>query len=268
MLKNQKRYMQERHRNRLQYFNEQKESTKMSVLPYISNHFTFRSGSRVLEIGCGEAGNLHPFLEIGCECYGIELLEESFKDANQFYAEDPLKAHLHLIRKDIYDVEPEELGGLFDVIFLRDVIEHIPNQEKFMAQLKKLMHPEGVAFFAFPPWRNPFGGHQQVCNNKWLSKIPYLHLLPNKIYASVLKKGGETQERICDLLDVKETGISINRFKKIIRKENYKVIEKTHYLINPNYKIKFGLTPRKVWKIFQIPLLQDFYTTAVYFLLK
>jgi len=260
--------MQERHKNRLQYFNEQRASAEMSVLPYIHKHFTLKPGTRVLEIGCGEAGNLYPFLEIGCECFGVELLETNINNAQQFYAENPLKKHLHLLHKDIYETEPEELGGLFDVIFLRDVIEHIPHQDRFMAHLKKFMTPEGVAFFAFPPWQNPFGGHQQVVENKWLSKTPYLHLLPKKIYAYVLKKGKESEGKINSLLDIKNTGMSIRNFNKIIRKENFYVVEKTHYLINPNYKIKFGLTPRKVWKIFQIPLLQDFYTTTVYYLLK
>jgi len=260
--------MQERHRDRLQYFNEQKESTRISVLPYIQKHVPLKPGTRVLEIGCGEAGNLYPFLETGCECYGVELLEGSIRNANEFYAGNPQKEHLHLLSKDIYEVKPEELGGTFDVIFLRDVIEHIPHQEKFMKHLKSFMSPDSIAFFAFPPWRNPFGGHQQVCENKKLGMTPYLHLFPKSIYAKILKKGGESQEKIDGLLEIKETGLSLNRFKKIIREENFKIIEKTHYLINPNYEIKFGLKPRKVWKIFQIPLLQDFYTTATYFLLK
>ncbi|MDR1729456.1 MAG: class I SAM-dependent methyltransferase [Prevotellaceae bacterium] len=260
--------MQERHRDRFQYFNEQKESSRISVLPYIQKHISLNRGTRVLEIGCGEAGNLYPFLEAGCECYGVELLETSILNAEKFYAGNPLKEHLHLLARDIYEVKPEELGGTFDVIFLRDAIEHIPCQEKFMKRLKDFMSPGGIAFFAFPPWRNPFGGHQQICENKWLGMMPYFHLLPQNMYAGILRKGGESKGKINGLLEIRETGLSINRFKRIIRDENFKVVEKTHYLINPNYEIKFGLKPRKVPKIFQIPLVQDFYTTAVYFLLK
>jgi SAM-dependent methyltransferase len=257
--------MQQRHKNRFQYFNEQKESTKKYVLPYIQKHFSLLSGSRVLEIGCGEGGNLHPFLEMGCECYGVELSEYNLSNAAHFYAENPHKEHLHLLHKNIYDVEPEDVGGTFDVVFLRDVIEHIPNQERFMRHLKKFMAPHGVAFFAFPPWRNPFGGHQQICKSKWLSRTPYLHLLPLKLYAAALKAGGSEPR---GLLEIRATGISIGRFEKIVRKESYRIVAKTHYLINPNYHIKFGLKPRQVWKVFQIPHLQDFYTTAMYFLLK
>src|SRR5215469_2126238 len=106
--------MQKRHKDRLQYFNEQKESSRISVLPYIQKHVPLKQGTRVLEIGCGEAGNLYPFLEIGCECYGVELLEGNIRNSNEFYAGNPLKEHLHLLSKDIYEVLPEKLGGTFD----------------------------------------------------------------------------------------------------------------------------------------------------------
>lgn len=260
--------MQERHQDRQLYFNEQKESTRFSVLPYITQYKPLQAGSRVLEIGCGEAGNLHPFLEIGCECYGVELSEVNFNNANKFYAQSPLKEHLHLLHANIYNIRPEDLAGTFDVVFLRDVIEHIPEQDKLMNHLKQFIATDGVLFIAFPPWRNPFGGHQQICRNKWLSKTPYLHLLSSKAYSKILNKGGEMQGAINELLDIKKTGLSINRFKRILKKENYQVIDKTHYLINPNYKIKFGLKPRKMWSFFRIPVIQDFYTTAVYYLLR
>ena len=261
--------MQERHTNFQQYFNEQCESTRKFVLPYImQNVDTENKNIRVLEIGCGYGGNLIPFLEMGFECYGVELEEPNYNNALKFYEENPLKAKLTLINKDIYEVTPNETGGKFDIIFLRDVIEHIPKQEQFMRHLKKFIAKNGVVFFAFPPWRMPFGGHQQVCAKKWASRMPYMHIFPKCAYKLILKMLGASENEIHGLLEIAETGLSINRFKKIIRHENYMTVKKTHWLFNPNYEIKFGLKPRKVWKIFQIPYLQDFYTTAVYYLLK
>ena len=54
--------MQERHRNRLLYFNEQAETTEKYVIPYIEQVFPLHEGERVLEIGCGEGGKLKPLL--------------------------------------------------------------------------------------------------------------------------------------------------------------------------------------------------------------
>ncbi|MCL2290464.1 MAG: class I SAM-dependent methyltransferase [Bacteroidetes bacterium] len=260
--------MQERHKNRQQYFNEQSESTRKYVLPYILQGIDTDKKLRVLEIGCGEGGNLLPFLETGCECYGVELSETSYNNALIFYEENPLKSNLQLLNKNIYEVTPDEIGGAFDVVFLRDVIEHIPAQEQFMKHLKQFIAPTGVVFFAFPPWRMPFGGHQQVSHKKWISRMPYIHAFPKPVYKTILKILGSSDREIEGLLNLAETGISIKQFEKIIRQENYTVNRKTHWFINPNYQTKFGFKPRRLPKIFQIPYLQDFYTTAAYYLLK
>ena len=279
--------MQKRHTDRQQYFNEQSESTRKYVLPYIfSRHCGLDPQSleqeilkmlnliqyqndgkrklRVLEIGCGEGGNLLPFLEIGCECWGVELSEYNYKNAVSFYAENPLKENLHLLNKNIYDVSPADLSGTFDIIFLRDVIEHIPNQERLLQHLKQFLAPQGVLFIAFPPWRMPFGGHQQVSRSRWVSRFPYIHLLPK----SVLKIFGVSDFDIGFMSDLSKTGLSISRFEKILKAKNCKILRKTHFFINPNYEIKFGLKPRELYRIFQIPHLQDFYTSAVYYLVN
>ena len=265
--------MQKRHKDRQQYFNEQSESTKRYVLPYImqdvgNDNSLNNKKMRVLEIGCGEGGNLLPFLEIGCECCGIELSKFNYNNAIKFYDDNLLKSNLQLLNKNIYDTTPNEVGGVFDIVFLRDVIEHIPEQEQFMKHLKRFLSPKSLVFIAFPPWRMPFGGHQQISHKEWISHMPYIHIFPNSVYKLILKCLGSSDNEIKELLNLKETGISIKRFKKIVRHENYVVIRKTHWLFNPNYQIKFGLKPRKIPTIFHIPWIQDFYTTAVYYLLK
>jgi SAM-dependent methyltransferase len=262
--------MQQRHIDRQQYFNEQSESTRNYILPYIEQGLEkpINKGFRVLEVGCGEGGNLLPFLEKGCECWGVELSDVNYDNALKFYAESPQKSRLHLVHKNIYDVTPDELGGTFDIVFLRDVIEHIPEQEKIIHYLKTFISPNGVIFFAFPPWRMPFGGHQQVSRSKFISRVPWIHIFPKPLYRGILKVLGSSNDEIDCLLEIAETGISIRRFEKIIRSENFQIIRNTYWFINPNYEIKFGLKQRRLHRIFRIPIVQDFYTTAVYYLLK
>ena len=69
------------------------------------------------------------------------------------------------------------------------------------------------------------------------------------------------------LLDIKDTGISLERFLSIVNKEHYHIKEETLYFINPNYEIKFKLRPRKLWGILNIPYIRNFYTTCGYYLL-
>ena len=47
------------------------------------------------------------------------------------------------------------------------------------------------------------------------------------------------------MIEIKETGISIERFEKIVDETGYKVVNKTHYLINPIYEYKFGWKPKE-----------------------
>lgn len=258
--------MQERHINRKKYFEEQVFTTQKYVIPFISPFITISHQTSVLEIGCGEGGNLKPFLDLGCQCTGIDLNVQQIQNAKTFFQDHPLNSNLELISEDIYNIEL--LDQQFDFIMLRDVIEHIPNQEKFMNFVKKFLKKNGILFFGFPPWYNPFGGHQQVLPGI-ASKIPFVHILPFPIYNGYLKALGQSPENIQMMKEVHETGISIERFKRILKKENYKILSKVDYLFNPNYEVKFGLHPKKVVFPFKnIPFFRNFYTTAVYFLIK
>ena len=163
--------------------------------------------------------------------------------------------------------EMVKIGGIrldeekkYDVIIMRDVIEHIPNQEIFLGFVKSFLKPEGKFFLAFPPWQNPFGGHQQICRSKILSVFPWFHLLPRPLYKFVLKAFGENEGTITALFEIKDTGISVERFERILKRENYKIDKRVFWFINPNYQTKFGLKPRKQTRIISsIPWVRGFF---------
>uniref|UniRef100_UPI003FEF9222 class I SAM-dependent methyltransferase n=1 Tax=Alistipes shahii TaxID=328814 RepID=UPI003FEF9222 len=71
---------------------------------------------------------------------------------------------------------------LYDLIILRDVIEHVEDQPRLMARLAELLAPDGVLFVAYPPWRMPFGGHQQMAVSRFAAHFHWLHLLPGPLY--------------------------------------------------------------------------------------
>jgi SAM-dependent methyltransferase len=255
--------MQERHTNLQRYFDEQAITTRKFVLPYIEAVMPITKGLRVLEIGCGTGGNMVPFIEAGCIVTGVDISETSIERAAQLLGH---REGLTLIADDIYN--RTEADGLFDVIIMRDVIEHIHNQEKFMGFVKRFMAPGAVFFFGFPPWYNPFGGHQQIAKNKILSKLPFYHILPVWLYKGILKLGGESERTIEALLEIKQTGISIERFERICRNEHFSIARRTLFFINPNYETKFGLKPRIQWGVLTaIPFLRNFFVTAGYYVL-
>lgn len=255
--------MHDRHQNRKRYFDEQSATTSRYVIPYIEKSMKIDSGMTVAEIGCGEGGNLLPFLDRGCHIVGIDLASNKIKNAIQYFKDHPSRDQATFIAEDIYKVEAGRLPA-FDLVIMKDTIEHIPGQEQFLSQLKNFLAPGAKIFFSFPPWRMPFGGHQQVCRNKFLSHLPYFHLLPRHAYEKVLSIGSETPQKVKALMEIRDTGLSIDRFETILEKSGYQVEQKTQYLINPNYKTKFDLEPRKLPSILNIPHFKDFFTTAVY----
>ena len=257
--------MFEFHTDKKRYFEIQQENAEEYVIPFIENKFKLDAGSRVLEIGCGEGGVLAAFLKKGCIGVGVELHEHRLELANELLKNEIQTGKVTFIASDIYKVTVQELGGRFDVVVMKDVIEHIHDQKKLLQRLHDLLLPHGVIFFGFPPWQMPFGGHQQMCKSKFLSKLPYYHLLPRAAYEWVLKRFGEPTG---DLLEIKDTGISIERFERIVKQSNYKVIHKIHYLINPIYKYKFGWKARKQLPVLKsIPYVRDFFTSCVYYLI-
>lgn len=257
--------MQERHTDRKRYFTEQGITVEKYVIPLLSNYINIDKNTSVLEIGCGEGGNLSPFMNLGCnKIVGIDLSEGKIKNAKSFFKDHPNAKNIEFIHNDIYNMEAL---GEFDIILTRDVLEHIHGQERFMQFVKKFLKPGGLFFLGFPPWYNPFGGHQQICENKMLSKLPYFHILPSPLYRFILKSFGESKAKIENLMEVKETGITIERFEKIIRKTGYKKVKRIFYFINPNYEVKFGLKPRKQNILFSsIPYFRNFIITTNYYL--
>jgi len=257
--------MFEFHTDKKRYFEIQLENAEEYVIPFIEKKVELKQGNRVLEIGCGEGGVLAAFIKRDCIGVGVELHESRLQLAHELLKNEIEEKKIRFIAKDIYKVTEQESGGRFDLIIMKDVIEHIHDQKKLLQRLHDLLLPQGAIFFGFPPWQMPFGGHQQMCKSKLLSKFPYYHLLPKKLYKWVLMKFNEPAE---DLLEIKDTGISIERFEKIVKQTNYRVINKTHYLINPIYKYKFGWKARKQLPILKsIPYIRDYFTTCVYYLI-
>ena len=92
--------MQERHQNRLRYFMESATTSRDYFIPFIQNHKRIEKGMRVLEIGCGEGGNLAPFSQMGCSTLGIDISEGRIQEAIRFFNMNNLKGEF--VTSDIF----------------------------------------------------------------------------------------------------------------------------------------------------------------------
>ncbi len=261
--------MQLRHSNRLQYFNELANTAREYYIDYLKNQFNFSSNCKILEIGCGEGGNLLPFAELGYEVMGIDISKTRIEQAQEFF--DYYNASGKFVCQNFITADkPQTEDERFDIILIHDVIEHIePNfKHEFVSNIKPFLRKNGIIFFGFPAWQNPFGGHQQITRG-FASKLPFIHLLPNFMYKGILKMSKVSQNAIDELMSIKRSKMPVEKFERLTKDCGFSIIDCSFWFINPHYKQKFGLQPRRVWKwASHIPYFRNFYTTAAFYLLK
>lgn len=258
--------MQDRHQNRRQYFDELAETSEKYFIPYIETVASIEwENAHVLEIGCGEGGNLLPFARRGSKVYGVDMDALRIEQAQTFFEEE--HAQGTFIASDIFELR--KLQHQFNLILIHDVIEHIADKKGFMEKARQYLAPGGIVFVGFPAWQMPFGGHQQIAHSRLVSHLPFVHLLPRFLYKYLLQLAGESNAMIAYLIDVKETRTTIEMFQKIASEARYAVVDRRLYFVNPHYEIKFGLRPRLLSPLIAcIPWVRNFFSTTCFYLLK
>ncbi len=264
--------MHKRHTARETYFKELAQTSEKYFIPFIKKQKPITDRLSIFEIGCGEGGNLLPFAKRGCKVTGIDISETRIKQANDFFASE--KAQGIFLLKDIFSYnslaaerERERERERYDIIITHDVIEHVRQKKELLAIAASLLHAQGSIHVGFPPWQMPFGGHQQIAKDKYVSRIPFIHLLPTFLYQKILKKV-ENKAVIEELLDIKKCGTSIELFKKTVSATCLNISDEVFYFINPHYETKFGLKPRKLWTVISlIPWVRNFFTTSYFCIL-
>ncbi len=229
-------------------------SYQIQIGEYYLQHFVrpYAKGKKILDIGCGEGGVLTPFEKAGYNCTGLEYSTDRVK-----YAREKDSSNIKFIEGNVEEFSSDDQ---YDVILMLDVIEHVNRKLLALENIKRLLLAEGIVVISFPPFRSPFGGHQQMMKS-FLKYIPYIHLLPEVIYKQVLKKieQGNVESRLRDY----KTGITMREFEKLINQTGFKRIQKITYLIRPRQAFRFGL---KI-KPYRIKFLREYLTTGVDYIL-
>jgi SAM-dependent methyltransferase len=258
------------HKDRGVRYRQQVANARDYLLPFLAQHLPLRQPLRVMEVGCGEGGVLAPFVETGHEVLGVDLSDYRIGLAREFQQEAVGKGQAAFLAQNVYDPAfVQEWRGKFDLILLKDTLEHVPGQERFIPHLQVFLRPGGAIFFGFPPWQMPFGGHQQTCRSRLLALLPWIHLLPRGLYGGLLRAFREPEAVVQELLELQETGISTRRFERIVAGLGWQTLARELYLINPIYAYKFGIRPRRQGRLLAaLPSLRDFFTTAAWYLVR
>ena len=123
----------------------------------------FGKGTRFLDIGCGEGGQLMATTEIGWKACGLEpsvTHSQSAKDLGFSVINDYLN-------EGIYD------PASFDVVLLSHVIEHILVPNHFLEVVMQLVRPGGRVVIVTP---NAAYNAAKLCGANWMMLQPIDHV--------------------------------------------------------------------------------------------
>mgnify|MGYP006891350223 FL=1 len=77
----------------------------------------------------------------------------------------------------------------------------------------------------------PFGGHQQICRSRLCSHLPFIHLLPVPVYRYLLKASKETTGCINELLDIRKSRITTERFEQLAETHGLSIVDRCLWLV-------------------------------------
>jgi SAM-dependent methyltransferase len=128
------------------------------------------SGSTVLSSGCGSAGDLWVFLEMGAlKAYGIEVSEKLARLARKRFqgTQSDHRAEIQVYSGSSLPYS----GSSFDIVFSMHVIEHSPNLDLYLHELSRVLKPGGIVFLDLP-------SRYYWCEQHTL--LPFIHYPPTR----------------------------------------------------------------------------------------
>lgn len=121
-------------------------------------------GVRFLSSGCGFAGSLPAYRDAGAAvAVGVEVDPEYLRFGALRTAELPAAGVVG------YDgVRLPFADGSFDVIESMDVVEHTPDPGRYLAELRRVLAPDGVILLVTPNRLWPVEQHLGIAGPPWL----------------------------------------------------------------------------------------------------
>ncbi len=141
--------------NYISSFYEKKEEITQNFLKILNEIERYKKEKgRFLELGCAYGFFLDVVRNRGWEAHGVEISNDSANYARQ---ELKLDVKIGTLEEANY---PDEY---FDVIFLSDVLEHLPNPIEILKEINRILKPDGILRMLVP--------NDLYCLSVWIKKI-------------------------------------------------------------------------------------------------
>lgn len=247
------------------YWGYQYDLGRDVIVPYLQSKEVFRAGDKVAEIGAAEGGVLAAFVESGAkEAYGSDIVQ--FRLDIGEYIKEISKLDIEFQNHNIITEEVEETKKEnYDLVLLRDVIEHLDDTEAALKNIGKMIKKDSFLYVTFPPYHSPFGGHQHTVANTW-GKLPYIHLLPDFIFHKLIASG--RQNDIGEVKRLQGIRLTPKKFEQAAKRAGYKIEKADFYLLRPVFKMKFGLPAVKITALSALPFVKSLFSLEASYILR
>ena len=126
------------------------------------DRFAVAPGDRVLDMGCGGGRHAYALYRRGADVTALDRSATDLVEVSAMFAamraegEVPQGARARTVRGDAYALPFEDEA--FDRVIAAEVLEHLPEDERAMAELFRVLRPGGLLAVTVPRW-----GPERVC---------------------------------------------------------------------------------------------------------
>jgi ubiquinone/menaquinone biosynthesis C-methylase UbiE len=109
---------------------------KRLQMPAIFQALAIKPGMKALDIGCGSGYMTYQMAYDGAIAYGIDIIK-----MDDFYIPENLRGKLTFIKTEGETIPFEE--NFFDIILVSEVITQVPEPQKMLTEIKRILKPGG-----------------------------------------------------------------------------------------------------------------------------
>ena len=249
----------------MSFFNYEFHIATQLVIPWLKQRFDL-SGWSVVEWGSHHGGLIEAFRQKTsvATAVGYEL-------NGRCVAESPFISD-HAFRLEIGDaLDLPSNDGLWDLIILKDVLEHIPDTAQALQTAYNQLKCNGRILITFPPYYSAFGGHQQTASN-WTKIIPFLHYLPASIFNALIRTRDNgymsAEDAMEDMRSVQQTRLTLGKLEQLARQTGLTIAESEFYLLRPEFKLRYGFPSCRLNSLSHLPIIRELLVMGVCYLLE